>query len=377
MKHASFAIAIAAFIVACSSAKDGTNAPAPPTAKTSDTTAAETSDATAGKAIESAPAKTDEKWPAAAWTRDASVDASRFMPLEDGFPGTYSLLVVSGGEVVFERYQAPYAKDSVIHVNSCTKTVIAMLFGMVFSEDVAENENRPAVDFFPEYALEDPLLRPIRVKHFLSMSSGLKWDGGIDAADVVKMSKTNDWARYVFERQVSGPPGESFLYNSGGSQVVSTILNKQTKGGLLAFAVERLFDPLQISEFKWDRTSKGVPKAGWGLHLKMEDMAKLGYLLLRKGKWRNTQIVPEQWVSTLSSKHVVANERYDYGYQVWIPKTIGAGGFMFRGSYPPSIKVVAVLPELDSVVVYVGENYETIELFRDFVVPALKREPDP
>ena len=63
---------------------------------------------------------------------------------------------------------------------------------------------------------------------------------------------------------------------------------------------------------------------------------------------------------------------YDYGYQVWIPRDIGTTCYLFRGSYPPSTKIVAVMPELNSVVVYVGENYDTIELLRDLIVPALK-----
>lgn len=204
------------------------------------------------------------------------------------------------------------------------------------------------------------------------MSSGLEWKGGIDAADVVQMSNTNDWARYVFERKVTAPPGENFHYNSGGTQVISTLLNKRTEDGLMAFAKTNLFTPLGISEMKWDSTPKGVPKAGWGLHLRMQDMAKLGYLLLKKGTWEDRQIVPGAWVAKMSSKHIGANSKYDYGYQVWIPKNMGTECFLFRGSYPPSTKIIAVLPELNSVVVYVGENYQTIELLRDLIIPVLK-----
>ncbi|MEM7484322.1 MAG: serine hydrolase [Bacteroidota bacterium] len=314
-----------------------------------------------------------QKWPTRNWEHDTIKSSSYFKTVVDSFPGKYSLLIVKNGKITFEHYQEPYSKDSLIHVNSCTKTVISMLFGAVFKEQSASNENRAAIDFFPEYAVDDSLFQKIKVKHFLSMSSGLEWRGGIDAADVIQMSETNDWAKYVFERKIAQKPGENFLYNSGGSQVVSTILNKRTNDSLMKFARENLFNPLGISEIKWDSTPKGVPKAGWGLHLKMEDMAKLGYLLLKKGKWQDVQIVPEEWVSKMSSKHLVANDNYDYGYQVWIPKNIGTKCFLFIGSYPPSKKIVAVLPELNSVVVYVGENYNTNDLLRDFVVPALKK----
>lgn len=318
--------------------------------------------------------KKAENWPTAGWKYDTLQSSAQFKPLLDSFPGKYSLLIVNNEKIAFEHYQEPYAKDSLIHINSCTKTVISILFGAVFKEQLAQNENMAVIDYFPEYAVHDPLIQKIKVKHFLSMSSGLNWNGGIDADDVIQMSNTNDWAKYVFERKVTGPPGEDFHYNSGGSQVISTLLHKQTKDGLLAFAHENLFQPLGVSGIKWDSTPKGIPKAGWGLHLKMQDMAKLGYLLLKKGKWENLQLVPAEWVAKLSSKHVVANDKYHYGYQVWIPKNIGTECFLFRGSYPPSTKIVAVMPELNSVVVYVGENYNTTRLLRDFIVPALKGE---
>lgn len=315
-----------------------------------------------------------ENWPTVGWKYDTLAYADQFKHLVDSFPGTYSLVVVSNGRIAFEHYQEPYAKDSLIHVNSCTKTVISILFGAVFKEQLVQNENMAAIDYFPEYTGYDPLIKKVKIKHFLSMSSGLDWRGGIDATDVIQMSNTNDWAKYVFERKATTPPGETFHYNSGGSQVVSTILNKQTKDGLMAFARENLFSPMGISKIKWESTLKGVPKAGWGLHLKMHDMAKLGYLLLKKGKWEDLEIVPEEWVSKISGKHVDASEKYDYGYQVWIPKNIKTECFLFRGSYPPSTKIIAVLPELNSTIVYVGENYNTEMLLRDFVIPILKKK---
>jgi len=318
--------------------------------------------------------QTSESWPTTAWEYDTLNKAQLFQPIIDSFPGTYSLLIINDGKIAFERYQEPYAKDSLIHVNSCTKSVISLLFGAVFQERSSLNANRDAIDYFPEYVVNDSLIPSIKVNHFLSMTSGLEWKGGIDADDVIKMSNADDWAKYVFEREVAGPPGKQFHYNSGGTQVISTLLHKQTRNGLLPFAKENLFHPLGISEFEWDYTPKGIPKAGWGLHLKMHDMAKLGYLLLKKGKWKDMQIVPEEWVKKMSHKHVVANDNYHYGYQVWIPKNIGTECFVFIGSYPPSKKIVAVLPELNSVVVYVGENYNTNDLLRDFIVPTLKEQ---
>ena len=52
------------------------------------------------------------------------------------------------------------------------------------------------------------------------------------------------------------------------------------------------------------------------IHLKMHDMAKLGYLLLKKGKWKDLQIVPEKWVfKNIKRNTNVANDII----QLWLP----------------------------------------------------------
>ena len=40
-----------------------------------------------------------------------------------------------------------------------------------------------------------------------------------------------------------------------------------------------------IRDFHWETCPLGIEKGGWGLYLKQEDMAKLGLLVLQRGKW--------------------------------------------------------------------------------------------
>ena len=283
------------------------------------------------------------------------------------FEKKFSLLIIKNGKVIFESYQAPYLQDSLIHVNSCTKNVISMLFGMVFKKDLRGKENESSLSYFPEYYITDTAIHKIKNKHFLSMSSGLDWKGGVDATDVIAMSQSEDWARYVFEREVIHEPGEHYNYNSGGSQVISHILHRQTGYDLEKFAVDSLFSPLGIESYFWDKTSMGVPKAGWGLHLKMADMAKLGYLMLREGIWEERQLIPKYWVTQSTTSKIQINDPWDYGYQFWIPRDANNQRYFFRGYYPPSHKIIEVIPELDIVAVYVGENSDFREVINTYI----------
>ena len=199
------------------------------------------------------------------------------------------------------------------------------------------------------------------------MSSGLDWKGGVDAIDVLAMSQSENWAKYVFERKIVNRPNENYLYNSGGTQVISSILHKQVSYDLEKFAADSLFAPLGIQNYQWEKTINGVPKAGWGLHLKMADMAKLGYLMLRGGVWKDKQIIPAYWVNKSTTSQININDTWDYGYQFWLPKNSEFKSFMFRGYYPPSYKIIEVIPELDIVAVYVGDNKKFKEIIESHV----------
>jgi CubicO group peptidase (beta-lactamase class C family) len=232
---------------------------------------------------------------------------------------------------------------------------------------LAENENTSSASYFPEYNITDTAIHKIKNKHFLSMSSGLDWKGGVDATDVIAMSQSDDWAKYVFERNVINEPGEHYNYNSGGTQVISSILHRQVGYDLEKFAVDSLFSPLGIESYFWDKTLNGVPKAGWGLHLKMADMAKLGYLMLRNGIWEERQLIPKYWVAKSTTSKIKISDSWDYGYQFWIPREPEYQRYFFRGYYPPSHKIIEVIPELDMVAVYVGENSDFREVIKTHI----------
>ena len=57
--------------------------------------------------------------------------------------------------------------------------------------------------------------------------------------------------------------------------------------------------------------------------MKPRDMAKLGYLVLKKGLWEDKQIASREWLDE-SMQHHVRNSRtfgshpFDYGYLWWL-----------------------------------------------------------
>ena len=88
-----------------------------------------------------------------------------------------------------------------------------------------------------------------------------------------------------------------FNYNSGTAELLGTILSKVSGKRLDKFAMEALFDPLGIEDWDWDGSSGFNPAAASGLRLRPRDLAKIGQLMLERGKWRGQQIVSRRPLS--------------------------------------------------------------------------------
>ena len=55
-----------------------------------------------------------------------------------------------------------------------------------------------------------------------------------------------------------------------------------------------------------------------GLYLGVEDMAKLGVLILHHGSWKGRQLVPAFWTEEMRKKHIVTrhSDQDYYGYGI-------------------------------------------------------------
>src|SRR5918994_1190743 len=111
----------------------------------------------------------------------------------------------------------------------------------------------------------------------------------------------------------------------------------------------RLFDPLGIGEVGWLAWPPGREQGFSGLFARTEDVAKLGQLYLRRGRWGETQLLPEGYVQLATSRQVgTPNQdnvdwRQGYGFQFWMARH----GYRGDGAFG---QFCVVLPEADAVV---------------------------
>jgi CubicO group peptidase (beta-lactamase class C family) len=117
------------------------------------------------------------------------------------------------------------------------------------------------------------------------------------------------------------------------------------------------------------------------MHLSTRDMARLGYLMLRKGRWLGAAIVPREWVRRIVTVVTPVDEMnppyhrrgpFGYGYLWWVWDGAAATG-AFAGAYSATGAVgqfITVLPKVDLVIAHKtrpGKGSVTLRQYLDLV----------
>lgn len=100
-----------------------------------------------------------------------------------------------------------------------------------------------------------------------------------------------------------------------------------------------------------------------------DDMAKIGWLYLNKGKWGQKQIVPGPWVEASTRGHIDANPGDQYGYHWWMKNDGNYSAVGYKSQF------IFVEREKNMVVVFTGDLpggtfFIPMELGQKFFIPA-------
>lgn len=267
----------------------------------------------------------------------------------------------------------PYRYTDKRHVYSVSKSFTSTAVGMAVEEGLFSLNDR-VLSFFPESAPENPgeNLQEMRVRDLLCMGTGH------DTDTLQSLVASEDWVKTFLSLPVRFRPGTFFAYNSGASYMLSAIVQKVTGQNLMEYLTPRLFEPLHMTGIVWDKCPRNICLGGWGLHVTMEDMAKLGVLYLNNGKLGCRRILSERWVKEavslqISNEHMPNPDwQQGYGYQFW---RCTRGCYRADGAYG---QYILVSPEKDLVMVMIGETQDmqlVLNLFWTQIFDRIKDTP--
>jgi len=216
-----------------------------------------------------------------------------------------SILIVKNGYIVYEHYRTESQLTTPHHIYSSTKVLTSTLIGICVDQGNITSLDNSVVDYFSDYSFNSyEQKQSITVRHLLTMTSGLDW---IDNNDYYSMASSSNPVEYVLNKTLDSDPGQEWNYNSGGSHVLSAIVQNVSNVGTAQLAENSVFQPLGIDDYTWT-TLGGIPNGATLLYLKSRDMAKIGLLYLHGGNWNGTQIVSEAWVENATSNLIDIQE---------------------------------------------------------------------
>ena len=262
----------------------------------------------------------------------------------------HSLMVLRHGHVVAEGWWAPHAPERTRLLYSLSKSFTSAALGLALQEGLLDLDD-PVVSHFPEFDADvtDPRSRAITLRHAAAMAAGHDRDLRAEAL----ARDPQDPVRGFLLVPPDADPGTLFAYSQPCTYAVASAVQRAAGMRLTEYLRPRLFDPLGIGEVGWSTWPPGREQGFSGLFARTEDVAKLGQLHLQRGRWGDTQLLPESWVEQATSRQVDTPEagdvdwRQGYGFQFWRSRH----GYRGDGAFG---QFCVVLPEQDAVVATTG-----------------------
>jgi CubicO group peptidase (beta-lactamase class C family) len=262
-------------------------------------------------------------------------------------------MVVVGGRALFEHGNI----EELSYIASVRKSVLAMLFGnYVASGKIDMTKTLAELNITDIGGLSDRE-REATIADLISARSGVYHPASNSGDNLAQAPPRGSVGR-----------GEYFLYSNWDFNTLGTIFEQESGVNIYDALEADLAKPIGMQDFDRARHRKSgnlrvSMHPAYHMHFSTRDMARLGYLMLRGGKWGDKQIVPADWAKKISSvvtpleeMNPAGNRRgqLGYGYLWWIfdgPRVperlegaytgIGAGG-----------QYITVIPKLDMVVAH-------------------------
>ena len=251
-----------------------------------------------------------ENWPAEQWSPGPAVsgpalealEAYAFAPRDDNTRKgirTDALLVIRDGQLIYERYAGATTAGTLHLTWSISKSLLAVMLGVAYGQGRFQLEDKAAT-FYP------PLQQhpQISIADLLHWASGLDWQEDYEYAplksSVVAMLYTRghqDMAAFTAAHGAFSQPGQVFRYSSGDSNLLSAALKNMLGAKTYAdYPWTALFEPLGIQHAVWETDAVGTLVGSSYAYLRARDLARIGLLMQRDGRWGTRQVLPKAWV---------------------------------------------------------------------------------
>jgi len=262
-----------------------------------------------------------------------------------------SLLVVRGGDLVVEEYFNGAAASHAHNIFSTTKLLTTLAMGAALEDRLLPALDTPLAEWVEE-TVGGPAA-DVTLEQLLTMRSGL-------APEAVEPFSAEE----VGAAPLAHEPGTTWEYVTNNSELLALGLDRRATVGFCEYVHHRVLEPLGVTVDHWHETPYGGVTGGSYAFMTPRELARLGQLLLDRGRSGGEQVLPASWITAITT------QRTDFGCQQGIAaqssQQIRSGSGMHislaevaghpvweAGGYGG--QAVLIVPDLDLVVVITQE----------------------
>jgi CubicO group peptidase (beta-lactamase class C family) len=232
-------------------------------------------------------------------------------------------IILRHGYIVAE-FGDPKANDPVYSV---AKSFLSTVCSLAVAQGLIADVNDPVAKYIHDGGYDSPHNAKITWKNHLQQTS--EWEGSMWGKNANFMGAEEFGAGEMKPRAIE-EPGSHWEYNDVRINRFSLSLLRLFGKPLPEVLKENIMDPIGASQtWRWMgyynskveingreiESVTGGTRWGGGLWINSEDLARFGLLILNHGKWKNRQLVSEQW---LKDAVTPGEHGPDYGYLWWL-----------------------------------------------------------
>ncbi|MEM6415270.1 MAG: serine hydrolase [Pseudomonadota bacterium] len=255
------------------------------------------------------------------------------------------VLVAANGKLVLEEYFHGTDREKLWLQYSVTKSITSLLTGI--AQDNGEIDvNEPINSYFPDYRSSVWMTSKagkagVTPKTLLSMGNVIGWDERAIGENYISYGNMiyheDGWVDYIFGQPViTHKPGPYLNYNTLMTNVAGMTLERATGKHLSDYVQTELLTPIGETRSYFDSyaaiygasANEEWPALGGStVMMRPLAMAKIGQLVLNRGRWQGKQIISADWIEESTSVQALTFEisEFGYGYSWWIRKLLSSG----------------------------------------------------
>jgi CubicO group peptidase (beta-lactamase class C family) len=292
----------------------------------------------------------------------------------DDIGETRAVLVLHDGNVAAERYGDGYGPKTKFLGWSMSKTVTAVLIGVLVAEGRLRLDDSPPI---PAWQRPGDPRGGITLRQLLQMRSGLRHKENSEPiydSDEVRMlfrDGRDDMATWAEAQPLDHAPGRVFTYSTPTGVILADIAARVLAPGgspdarrkaVAEFVQSRLSAPLGAPSFTPEYDAAGTMIGGSMIWATARDWGKFGEMLRHKGSVNGVQLVPRGWAEFMATPSPRAP---DYGAMVWLNRPSGSDrNELFAGQGPRDAfalvghlgQYVIVMPSAGVTIVRLGKT---------------------